>query len=502
MFILPLGHEDFVVKRLPWITICIAIVCTLLQVRACAVEGGLEEEALRLMRDIQGIEQEILAEYEEKKEAEQDHDPEELLEPLELGSIREQLQRSLAERARIIQEFRDGKLTEPDDPRLLRWQELKLELEGVTNAIPAIQLGYRPALDGRFRMVTYAFAHGGWAHLLFNLWFLYLVGCNLEDRWGRWRFLAFYLAGGVVAAAAFRIWHPEATVPLVGASGAVAACMGAFMVCYGATQIRFFYVLFFFLLLRWGVFSARAFWALLLWFLGEALNSFIEGSAPGYTTVAYSAHVGGFVMGAVVALLWRVTGFDERLQSAVDEQDVVFKENPLYARAVDLRTGGQPREAMQVLNQLIVQEPRHQPALEEMFLLSLELKNDKTLRQSAAGLIGSYSLDKNYSQVINAYRRIIEFAPSYVPEDNTLLQVVRAAREVGDLDAALEAVETLEEAYPESALIPRALWDTADTQQKCGWEDDAVATLEALIERYPVDPLAEQARRRLAAMHK
>jgi tetratricopeptide (TPR) repeat protein len=155
---------------------------------------------------------------------------------------------------------------------------------------------------------------------------------------------------------------------------------------------------------------------------------------------------------------------------------------------------------MQALNELITQDPRHQAALEEMFLLALELKNDRALQQSAAGLIGSYTLEKNFAQVVNAYRRILEYAPAYVPEDKTLVQVVRAARETGDLDTALEAVETLEEDYPQSALIPRALWDTAEIQHKRGSPDQVRATLETLVERYPMDPLADQARRRLAAI--
>ena len=495
-FLLPLGHEDFVVKRLPWVTICIAVLCTLLQIRACAVEGGLQEEAARLAVEMLEIEQRVLDEHLDA--AEKDSNPIGWLESFESGKAQQHMQEMVKQRQQVLERFRNGDLTGPDDPRLMRWQELRQQLERVRNAIPAMQLGYRPGPDRRIRMVTYAFAHGGWLHLVFNLWFLYLVGCNLEDRWGRWRFLAFYLAGAVVAATAFRIWHPEGTVPLVGASGAVAACMGAFMVCYGGTRIRFFYFIFFFFLLRWGTFGARALWVLLLWFLGEAVDAFFESSAA-YTTVAYSSHVGGFVMGTLVAVLWRTTCFDERLRREIDEQDVAFRENPLFARAVDLRLGGRPREAIKVLKELVAQEPRHQPALEEMFLLSVELKDDETLHRSATGLIGSYILDKNYAQVINVYRRIIEFAPAYVPEDKTLLQIVRAAREIGDLDAVLEAVETLEEAYPESALIPRALWDEAETQHKRGWKDEAVVTLETLIDRYPIDPLAEQARRRLAA---
>jgi membrane associated rhomboid family serine protease len=500
VFILPLGHEDFVVKRLPWITIGIAVVCTLLQVRACAVEGGLAKEARSLAVEILKIEMKALSRYAEKEE--EGPTAEEVLESFQNERGRESLKQALEKRAQILQDFRQGKLSDPGDPLLARWQELHQRLEQVKNKIPAQQLGYRPAIDGRIRMLSYAFAHGGWLHLIFNLWFLYLVGCNLEDRWGRLRFLLFYLAGAMIAALSFKIWHPDGTLPLVGASGAVAACMGAFMVCFGGTRIRFAYAIFLLFFFRWGTFTARAFWALLLWFLGEAVDAFFEGAAPGSTAVAYSSHVGGFLMGAVIAGLWRITGFDEKMQTEVDEKDVVFRENPLFARAIDLRKAGRAREAMQVLNELVAQDPRHQPALEEMFLLSLELKDDDTLHQSAAGLIGSYTLDKNFSQVINAYKRILEYAPSYVPEDKTLLQVVRAAREVGDMDAALEAVETLEEEHPESTLIPRALWDTADTQQKRGWEDEARVTLETIIERYPMDPLADQAKRRLVTMQK
>jgi len=121
VFILPLGHEDFVVKRLPWVTIGIALVCTILQVRACAVEGALVEEARSLTVEILKVELEALGKYSggdgETKT------PEALLQSLQNAQGAEGLQQALEQRARILQDFRAGKLSEPNDPLLLRWQE-------------------------------------------------------------------------------------------------------------------------------------------------------------------------------------------------------------------------------------------------------------------------------------------------------------------------------------------------------------------------------------------
>ena len=137
------------------------------------------------------------------------------------------------------------------------------------------------------------FLHGGVIHLAGNLLFLWIFGNNIEDRLGHVRFLGFYLAGGFVATWAHVLLDVHSTVPMIGASGAIAAVMGAYLVWFPDAPVRT--VLAFFLPF---IVRIRAKWVLLFWFLLQFLTSPNSG-------VAWAAHVGGFVFGAIVGLLVR-----------------------------------------------------------------------------------------------------------------------------------------------------------------------------------------------------
>ncbi len=135
------------------------------------------------------------------------------------------------------------------------------------------------------------FLHGSWLHLGGNMLFLWIFGNNIEDRLGRVGFVAFYLAGGVVAAAAHILVQPSSTVPVVGASGAIAAVMGAYLVWWPNAPIK---TIFFLFLIFYTQISAK--WLLIIWFVTQ----FFTGSESG---VAWVAHVGGFVFGVVAAFV-------------------------------------------------------------------------------------------------------------------------------------------------------------------------------------------------------
>lgn len=138
-------------------------------------------------------------------------------------------------------------------------------------------------------LVVSLFMHGGLAHLGFNLLFLWIFGNNIEDRLGSVKYLVFYLAGGVVATAAHIAVQPNSTVPLIGASGAIAAVMGAYLVWYPNAPVRL--LVFFFLPA-----TIKAKWFLAVWF---ALQFFTDAASG----VAWVAHVGGFVFGVVAGSL-------------------------------------------------------------------------------------------------------------------------------------------------------------------------------------------------------
>jgi membrane associated rhomboid family serine protease len=139
------------------------------------------------------------------------------------------------------------------------------------------------------------FLHGSIPHLFGNMLFLWVFGNNIEESRGWWRYVLLYLAGGVFATAAHVAIDPDSTVPIVGASGAIAAVMGAYFVLWPRTRIK---TLIFFgpVLLR----KVTALWLLVVW-LGQQF--LLVGGESG---VAWAAHVGGFVFGAAVGLWWRL----------------------------------------------------------------------------------------------------------------------------------------------------------------------------------------------------
>jgi rhomboid family protein len=148
-------------------------------------------------------------------------------------------------------------------------------------------------------ILTAMFMHGSWSHVIGNMIFLWAFAPEIEDAMGRGRYLVFYLVGGLVAMLAQVLADPHSTVPNLGASGAIAAVMGAFLVTYPRDQIRT--LLFIFVFARIRFIPA----ALLIgfWFLTQLFHA---GAVAHVQTggVAYLAHIGGFIFGAATARLF------------------------------------------------------------------------------------------------------------------------------------------------------------------------------------------------------
>jgi membrane associated rhomboid family serine protease len=168
-----------------------------------------------------------------------------------------------------------------------------------------ISLGYGVTcslggLPAWFTVLTSMFMHGGWMHLIGNLWFLWVFGNNIEDSTGHGRFLVFYLLCGVIAALAQAAADPLSAIPMVGASGAISGVMGGYIVLYPRVRVHMLVFLF--------VFITRivvpAYMMLGYWFLLQLLSSVprISSEAGG---IAFLAHAAGFVAGMVLVLFFR-----------------------------------------------------------------------------------------------------------------------------------------------------------------------------------------------------
>ena len=145
---------------------------------------------------------------------------------------------------------------------------------------------------------TYMFLHGGWMHLVANMWTLWIFGDNVEDVMGPLRFLLFYILCGLCALLMHMATSPESTVPVVGASGAIAGVMGAYFFLYPharvLTLVPLFIIPFFF--------EIPAVFYLLLWFVTQVFSGLSDGGGAG---VAWWAHIGGFVAGMLLLRFFR-----------------------------------------------------------------------------------------------------------------------------------------------------------------------------------------------------
>ena len=213
----------------------------------------------------------------------------------------------------------------------------------------SLRLAYVPARGNVLGLFTYMFAHADVWHLAGNMWFLFLCGLSLEDRWGRLAFAIYYVVAGVVAAGVHYLATSDPSAALVGASGAVAGAMGAFLVLFATTRIQFIGLLG----LRPRTFTAPAYVMLPLWVAAEVIYGLIVSAVGG---TAHWAHVGGFVFGVVVAGGFRILGVDRRLDDAV-ERVVVLGDDPRIDAARMLVARGDAPAAVALLEGLAKEKP-------------------------------------------------------------------------------------------------------------------------------------------------
>ena len=331
MFILPLGHEHMQAQRFPHITLGIIILNAFFYLVTLFAMPPTE----RAHREAEGQLIEFYLFHLDMKL------PERVYEKLQPESRRFLKQAQETGLSDVLQQFnlspadfhqeKESGDSDPNAQAIKRQQDERKFAEYIRAFEFAYQndfynkYGYVPARGEFMTIFSSIFLHGGFFHLLFNMLFLWLSGCNIEDLWGRVIYPIFYLLGGVVATLAHGLMSHGSSVPLIGASGAIAAVMGAFMIRMYSTKIYFVYIIFFYGIKR-GRFDAPAFVMLPLWLLQQFWGVMTEGGGEG--GVAFWAHIGGFIFGAAVALLLKVSGLETKvIAPAIEKKTAVVDEH-------------------------------------------------------------------------------------------------------------------------------------------------------------------------------
>lgn len=370
MFI-PIGHDQSGVRRWPWVTFTIMGLCVL----AFALTAPAVNEAERRVAS-------AFIEVAEYFVANTDLllDPE--LEQEILGFIpNTQDQREAFKEAMSAMQVPFGGEGEGEVAQLPRAErqahldELSRRYFEAVKDNPYFNWGLVPADQTLHGWLTSMFMHAGWLHLISNLLFLYLSGPYIEDRWGRVMFAVFYLAGGLVAAGIYVLRYPDLEDPLIGASGAIAAVMGAFLVRFWSTKIK----LLMFFLLTPRVVDLPAWLMLPLWLLREI---FFEQAVQmgAQTGTAHLAHIGGFLFGVGVALGIARAGIESRWVDASLERKALQYEDPKLEEALLARAQGEDDRALALLHEILEEEPGNLDA-------AVSLWSTERTRDNAAAVV-------------------------------------------------------------------------------------------------------------------
>jgi membrane associated rhomboid family serine protease len=426
--IIPLGHEQTSVRRLPWVSFAIMTLCVLTFVLIAPSEHRNQMESFVRLHQ-------ALAYFTQHPYLEVDRGFQRIF-ARDFG---------VEESAEFVAYMREVGPQPPEDPAQLDREQQRLDalVEGyhrcLRNSILS-RFGLVPAELRLTDFFTYPFLHAGWMHLFFNLLLLFVIAPFIEDVWGRPLFAIFYLSAGAVAGAMFAVRYPELELPLVGASGAVAGVMGAFLVRYLRSRIRF--VLW--IVVPIGPLQAPAWILFPMWFAFQLASAQVmeshlpEGGSGG---VAFWAHVWGFAFGVVVAWAMAYFRIEERYLHPSIESKITMLDNVAVERALARAHEGDSDWALAALEREIAAEPNNIDAAMALWNLGVSRgRADRAAGPIVRAIAGAVrSGDREF--VVTHWEEVLMHHPGVRVEP---LLAVRIAEILDGNQREMSAAETLE----------------------------------------------------------
>jgi membrane associated rhomboid family serine protease len=446
MLISPIAQEDSSVRRTPWVSFALIGACIAVFIALLPVSG---EERVRTRL---GAFFEFLAQHPY------------LSPPPEIAN------RTGPRFAAALEELRgkwqaEGGQVDPEvaATEQLRLNELGEEALEAIRARPAERLGYVPAEPHAWTVLTHMFVHGDWLHLLGNMLFLFLSAPFVEDRYGRPLFAALYLLSGAAGLAGHAAHDPRSFAPLIGASGAIAGVMGAFLVRLGASRIRFVVIPIILIpVLRTHV-VLPAFVVIPLWLLEQA---WYAGTAP-EAGVAWWAHIGGFAFGFAAALVVKLLRVEETVIDPGIEGQIGLTQNPALEAAMEARLKGDFESARREIRKVLAAEPDNVDAWTESYETALESRAAAEVGRAGERLLAIYSRKGEAELAAEIardprWREMDDLPPRF------RMALAAWLEKDGDARSALGHYEAIARLFPQDPATLRALVRTAEILRKGG----------------------------------
>ena len=338
----------------------------------------------------------------------------------------------------------DAQMRNLDDREQLQneMDSIAAEYAELTATSIAERFAFIPAHPRPIAYLSSTFLHGGWLHLIGNMWFLWLAGFVLEDAWGRPLYLAFYLTAGI-AATQFDAWaNPGSVAVSYGASGAVAGLMGAFLVRFPKLKIRLVWFFGSWLSGFWGLW-VRAYWLLPLWLGMEIYYGKLSGQGDG---IAHWAHVGGFIFGALAALALRYSGLEHKATKSIEEK-ISWTAASEINQASDFVESGKFAQAGVILNKYLAEEPNSLGAWSLLRIVHWRNNDIPACREATAKVCELNLRAGMYEAAWEDYEEFHNLGGGNMPPA-VWLEICRVAEERKDYQRALTEYHELFAAHP------------------------------------------------------
>lgn len=459
--IFPLNHEDLRGRRYPVVTIAIIVLCF---AAFLATYWSLDQESEKLAR----VKLHLLLLAANYPEIEVPPEIQKFVDAFREGNPA--IWDRLRSQHRPIEDEFDARMRgdETFDPRA-EMAALVAEYSRLTEGSVPERYAFVASKASLRTAITAAFLHAGWFHILGNMWFLWLAGTVLEDRWGRPVFAVFYLLAAVVSAYTNVLADPNSVMMGLGASGAVAGCMGAFLVRYYKTKIDFVLIYAIGFVPRFYRFAAPAWLMLPLWGLTELFWALLVGNKMG---VGHWVHVGGFVFGVVFAAGMKWSGLERKMDQAI-EQQVTLTADPCVVKATELIEQNRLEEAIAELQQGVQQKPDLLEGYSMLAQLYWRKQDVPAHREAMAQVVRLHLKAKDAAAAWQAYEDFVNVGGESI-DPGAWVQLCRWLEGRQDWERAASEYEKFARAWPRDRMAVYALVNAARLNlKKLGRREEA-----------------------------
>ncbi|MBN2373947.1 rhomboid family intramembrane serine protease [bacterium] len=376
----------------------------------------------------------------------------------------------------FLRRLSNDEIITPGQETYNEWRSLRTEFEKLLENVISYRYGYKPSRMDPLTVLTHMFLHGDIMHILGNMIFLWLVGCMLELGCSRLFYVVLYLAGGICAVALFTVFNMNSNVPLIGASGAIAALMGAFTVMYGKTKIKVFYSLGFY-------FNYAKISAILLfpiWIANEVFQMIFGGESR----IAYVAHLGGLLGGGAIGYGYR--RFFKMADEKVFEEDPKEKIPVLLEKALEKISKLDMNKARPILMEILGIDPHNDIALMHLFNVDKLNPGSNEFHETALTLIQHLSQDsKRHDELYKVYQEFSRLSKPLEIDRDILFRVASVFNASGRLREAEHILASFMKKHPNFPKLPTGILNLGRAYLKKGENERGEKCLKIICQRYP-----------------